>query len=168
MESISLKTKKQYQSFLRELKLIASRVEFTVLAKDKTPDQKFITYIEKAVLIKNDNKQNKGLKRKGVHGSTIYKLLFDDELFELLSSFSNIFIIENKLEENIISNDTKRFKLRVKPTEFGFTDLSFYDSSNELIVYSITHEGELSVDVEKHPQFKKFIVEAMVGELSLF
>ena len=144
------------------------KVEITVLAKDKTPDKKLLSFINSSLKIPENNENHLGSKRKGIHGSTIYKLPFNNDLFDLLLSFKNIFIISKELIEEDIYKKTRTFRLRMIPTEYGWVDLSFFNSENERFVYSITHEGELMADCDKYPQFKKYIVELDEKNLYLF
>ena len=123
MENMTLENKEEYERFIKDISTYAIKAEFTVLAKDRTPKHRFIEYLEMSVSDLVDRTHHKGSKKKGIHGSMVYKLVFNDELLALLFSFENIFTLETRIiDEN---NNRRVFKSKVIPTEFGFTDLSF-------------------------------------------
>ena len=56
MENMILETTEKYQSFLKEIKKIALKGEIKVLAKDKTPDNKLLSFMNLSLKNPENNK----------------------------------------------------------------------------------------------------------------
>lgn len=80
----------------------------------------------------------------------LYKFNASLEFKELLLEFENFFIIDKKE----ISKNT--YSCSLEETDWGKSDIAFYDEKNEIISFIIAHEGDVLVSKKYMDEFERF------------
>lgn len=149
MVEIELNNKEDFAIYINKVFKYVRKIEYVILEFDNKANKKILKYM------KDNNIRPKKVKSwKGTTTSSKSNLLYRfnaSPLFkELLLGFDNFFTISKKeISKNVYS-------CSIEETNWGQSDIAFYDNKNKVISFVIAHEGDVLVSEEYINQFESF------------
>ena len=149
MVEIELKNKEDFAIYINKVFKYVKKIEYVILEFDNKANKKILRYM------KDNNIRPKKVKSwKGTTTSSKSNLLYrfnaSPVFKELLLGFDNFFIIKKReISKNV-------YACSIEETNWGHSDIAFYDNKNKVISFIIAHEGDILVSEEYINQFESF------------
>lgn len=142
MIKVYLKTHEEYLRLIKLLYEKASYIEYVPITKEDPINNFELIKLLKENIIK-EQLVNKwiGTTIKSKPKNTKYTAYFTKEIYTKLKTHESFFWTEF----TFFSKDLVIGALQV-PTDWGYSDISFFDSNGKLVCTTITHEAVLAID----------------------
>lgn len=149
MVEIELNNKEDFALYINKVFKYVKKIDYVILESDNEPNEKILQYMKAS---------NIGAKKvKSWNGTTtssknnlLYRFKANPIFKDLLLGFDNFFTIKKKeISKNVYS-------CFIEETNWGKSDIAFYDKNNKIISFIIAHEGDILVSEEYINQFECF------------
>lgn len=147
MIEILLDNKQDYMFYIDKVYKHAKYIEYVILDYDNEPNKKILKYFKINNIIPEKVNSWKGTTTKSKN-NFLYRFCASPEFKQLLLEFDNFFII-NKKE---ISKNS--YSCTLEETEWGKSDIAFYDKDKKIISFIIAHEGDILVSDKYISEFE--------------
>lgn len=157
MNEIILETKADYFLYIDSIFKHTKYIEYLILEGDK-PNTKILEFLKRNHI---DSKRVNSWKGTNTNSKESRLFRFDSNLKfkKILLEFDNFFVIDSTKISNSV------YSCRIVETDWGKSDIAFYDRNCEIISFIIAHEGDVLVNERYIDGMKHLIIDERITYL---